>query len=122
MFKNHDLMLSTEYVVSPCHIRTFLSYSHFPLFIPCMFITAHNFCFKRLRAICLRVESLVRVRRNVWSSHHARKILAKIFLELAQVSLLTRKRPIKKHKSSKNVLVFATISFLILSIIQMVPL
>lgn len=115
-------MLSTEYVVSPCHIRTFFSHSHFPLFIPFMFITAHNFCFKRLRAISLRAESIVRVRGNVWSRHRAKKILAKIFLELAQVGLLTGKRPIKKPKLSKNVRVFANIPFLILSIIQMVPL
>lgn len=44
-------MLSTEYVVSPCLIWKFLTYSRFPLFIPCMFITAHNLYYRRLRAI-----------------------------------------------------------------------
>ena len=60
-----------------------------------MFITAHNLYYKRLRAISLRANPLVRVRGNTWSRHRARKILAKIFLEHAQVSLLTRKRPLK---------------------------
>ena len=86
-----------------------------------MFITAHYLYYKRLRAISLRANSLVRVRGNIWSRHRARKILAKIFLELAQVSRLTQEAH-EKPKSAKNVHIFASIPFLILSIIQMVPL
>lgn len=81
--------------------------------------------FKNHDPISLRADSLVpRVQGKVWrqSRHRAWKILAKIFLELAQVSLLTDKRPIKKPKLLQNVHVFANIPHLIFSIIQMVPL
>ena len=84
----------------------FFFYSHFPLFILCRSITSHSF-WERLRPISLRADSLGRVRGKVWrqSRHRGSKILAEIFLELARVSLLKGKRPIKKYKLLKNVCV-----------------